>query len=316
MLNFLGPIVSAGATLLGGKLSADANNKAARLNAIAQANMADREREFNHAVYLDARDRDERLQREFAQSGIQWRSADAKAAGIHPLAAMGAQTMSFSSNVGAPQWNAPKIAPYAGSNMGSALASAGQDIGRAIGATRTEVQRIEAVNKSVQDLSLQRMGLENELLASQIRKINQPATPPAFPSSVPRLIPGQGNSPLVKDEPLKRVSSVPDNPSQEPAPITDIGYAASPGGGFSVVPSKDVKERIEDTSVYEWQHFMRNGLLPFLSKKYFNPPPVDPGYRREWYINPLTGEYRTRKQKSSHRANDYWFFKGGSSSTP
>lgn len=38
-------------------------------------------------------------QREFAKHGISWRVADAKRAGIHPLAALGAQTMSFSPSV-------------------------------------------------------------------------------------------------------------------------------------------------------------------------------------------------------------------------
>lgn len=35
------------------------------------------------------------LQREFAQHGVSWRVEDAKRAGIHPLAALGAQTSSF-----------------------------------------------------------------------------------------------------------------------------------------------------------------------------------------------------------------------------
>ena len=35
-------------------------------------------------------------QREFAQRGIRWRVADAKAAGIHPLAALGVQTAQYS----------------------------------------------------------------------------------------------------------------------------------------------------------------------------------------------------------------------------
>ena len=34
-------------------------------------------------------DRNEALQREFAQNGIRWRAADARAAGLHPLAALG-----------------------------------------------------------------------------------------------------------------------------------------------------------------------------------------------------------------------------------
>ena len=35
------------------------------------------------------------LQREFAQNGIRWKVADAEAAGIHPLAALGAQTTPY-----------------------------------------------------------------------------------------------------------------------------------------------------------------------------------------------------------------------------
>ena len=35
-------------------------------------------------------------QKEFAQNGIRWKVADAKAAGLHPLAALGASTASYS----------------------------------------------------------------------------------------------------------------------------------------------------------------------------------------------------------------------------
>lgn len=272
-------------------MAADASNKAARLNAIAQANMADREREWNHAVYLEARDRDERLQKEFAQQGIQWRADDARRAGIHPLAAMGAQTMSFSSNVGTPQWSSPKVSPYAGASMGSAVAQAGQDISRAFQATRTEVQRQEAVNKTAQDLSLQRMGLENQLLASQIAKINQPATPPAFPSTQPRLIAGQGNSPLVKDEPLKRTLANPEAPSQEPAPVTDIGYTTT-RTGYAPVYSKDAKDRLEEDEggMLAWN--LRNRLMPSFGLNYNIPGNARQGENNNYYFfNPFTQEY-------------------------
>lgn len=43
----------------------------------------------------DVQESQEEQQREFAQKGIQWRVADAKAAGVHPLYAMGAQLPSF-----------------------------------------------------------------------------------------------------------------------------------------------------------------------------------------------------------------------------
>lgn len=71
------------------------------------------------------------MQREFAQQGVRWRVEDAKAAGVHPLYALGAQTHSFQ--------------PIAvGDSVGSSIASAGQDIGRAIDATRTQRERSEA----------------------------------------------------------------------------------------------------------------------------------------------------------------------------
>jgi len=321
MLPLLGSVISAGASLIGSKMSADASSKAARLNAIAQANEAEAARIYNERMYdrsLIETQKERDLQREFAQTGIQWRSADAKAAGIHPLAALGAQVHSYSpvSISAPPTMPRANVSPYSGASMGSGLAAAGQDISRGLHATRTEVQRDAAYAKTIQDLGMQRMGLENELLASQIRKVNQPSTPPPFPTGGTRLLDGQGNSPLVKDDPMKRTASVPDNPSQEPAPITDIGYAASGGGGFAIVPSKDVKERVEDMSMYEVQHFIRNNLLPFISNRYFNPPPDKPAFGREWYINPFTGEYRQRKIPSSHRANPSWYRRGPSSASP
>lgn len=59
------------------------------------------------------------LQREFAKHGVQWRVEDAKAAGLHPLAALGMMPASAS--------------PIAiGSNTGSAFERAGQHLGGAI----------------------------------------------------------------------------------------------------------------------------------------------------------------------------------------
>jgi hypothetical protein len=64
-------------------------------------------------TYADKRNRDMQykinaenieMQKDFAQHGISWRVKDAKEAGLHPLAALGAQTTSFSpSSVGAPR---------------------------------------------------------------------------------------------------------------------------------------------------------------------------------------------------------------------
>lgn len=92
------------------------------------------------------------LQREFAQSGIQWRVADAKAAGLHPLAALGAQTSSFS--------------PV---SIGSSdFGSMGQDVGRAIKAAGSAFQREDQDEKELVRLKLERGRLENDILKADL----------------------------------------------------------------------------------------------------------------------------------------------------
>lgn len=113
-------------------------------------------------------DKQAKLQKEFAQKGIQWKVADAKAAGIHPLAALGAQTTSY--------------APTSVGDLG--LSSMGQDIGRAVDSARSATGKVGAHN-TMTKLAVERSGLENELLktkiASERRLLTQPGTPPARP---------------------------------------------------------------------------------------------------------------------------------------
>jgi len=67
-----------------------------------------------------------RYQKQFAKKGIQWRVNDAKKAGLHPLYALGAQTPSYS----------PVSNP-----LGESLSAAGQNIGAAVAARMTPVQK-------------------------------------------------------------------------------------------------------------------------------------------------------------------------------
>lgn len=105
------------------------------------------------------------LQREFAQQGIRWKVEDAKKAGIHPLAALGAQTIGFS--------------PVSVGDMG--LSAAGQDISRAVNAMRTPDEKVTAYEQALRALQLQRGQLENSILASKLRTLNQPGNPPGLP---------------------------------------------------------------------------------------------------------------------------------------
>lgn len=166
MVAWIGPAISAGASLLGGWMNSRATDKA---NA---ANLANQQA---HA------DRQIALQKKFAQEGIRWRVEDAKKAGIHPLYALGAQTPSYT----------PVSASFnqsANTSMGSAMANAGQDIGRAINATRTGSERMDAYTKSVQALNLKNLELDTQIketaLASSVQRLRQQSNPP-IPGVVP-----------------------------------------------------------------------------------------------------------------------------------
>lgn len=113
----------------------------------------------------------ERLQREFAQNQIQWKVADAKKAGIHPLYALGAPTMSYSPvSVGG----------------GLEMPDMGQDISRAMNAGMPKEGQLSSFDAAVQDLQLKKFGLENELLAAQIRRLNtEVLSKPALPITLP-----------------------------------------------------------------------------------------------------------------------------------
>lgn len=127
-MGFFGPLVSGVSNLLGGIMSSRAASDAAEEQAA--------------------------LQKEFAQNAIQWKVADAKAAGVHPLYALGANTVSYSPvSVG-------------DTSMGSAFSNMGQDVGRAIEAVQSEPERTAA--KQLTALQLERAGLENEFLKTQI----------------------------------------------------------------------------------------------------------------------------------------------------
>lgn len=103
------------------------------------------------------------MAREFAQNGIRWKVEDAKAAGIHPLFALGGNTATYS----------PGAIPAA--NPGVDFAQLGQNIGSSIDNTRTASERHSA---RLQELQLERAELENAQIRSQIALNNANRTPP------------------------------------------------------------------------------------------------------------------------------------------
>ena len=240
----IGALIGAGASLLGGLMNRQSQKDA------NEANM-------QNAL------RQEALQKEFAQSGIQWKVEDARKAGVHPLYALGANTISYSpSSVG----NA-----VADTSLGSPVAASGQDSSRALHATRTGGDRNAAFDKTVQDLSLQKMGLENQLLSTQIAKMRGQIGPPMPALNTQQDIPGQWPTTVV---PL-------DKKGPDAAPNLGIhGYRWQHDPGMS--NADEFEKRYGELSDYVAGPYVLWKDMLYNSNKYFLPngPTAPRGNRR------------------------------------
>lgn len=187
------------------------------------------------------------MQKEFAQSGIRWKVEDAARAGIHPLYAMGAQgAMASPVTVGEPQ------SPISPSGADVALGNMGQDISRAIHATRTNEERAFSI------LQLERAGLENQLLETQIYNLQHNQTGPPLPSAMDQPgngLAGQGDA--VNIVPQQNRASNPNAPEADAGAVSDYGLIRT-STGYSVAPSKDAKQLLEDMPIEEGFWAFRN----------------------------------------------------------
>lgn len=168
----LGNLISAGTTLLGGLLGKSS---------------ADSARDLQREQIA----RNEALQREFAQNGIQWRVEDAKKAGIHPIYALGGSGATFT----------PSSANFTSdTSLANAFASAGQDVGRAIQATRSAPDR--AIALEVTKTQLEGLQLDNDIkrteLASKLSRVGRPQVGPPMPMAT---VPGYDPVPLPRPDP-------------------------------------------------------------------------------------------------------------------
>lgn len=257
-----GSIISAAGSVLGGLLqgrqSADNASDIANMNA--------------------------QLQREFAQNGIRWRVEDAQKAGIHPLYALGAQTTGYQ----------PTVAyDGGGGGLGAGLAAAGQDIGRAIDATRTKDERYVA---RMEALQLERAELENDKLRSEIARITQ-QTGPAMPSArLPSAMDGQGDfalppgsaAPLVGVEvkPVEVPATRVGHPELEAGMFPTVRFHRGLDGGYQPMPPDSPALSDPDiTNPFALEWIVRNRILPTIDPKGLgNPPPMSelPPWASHW----------------------------------
>lgn len=258
----IGALIGAGASLLGGLFG----NKSAK----KQAKQQERLQAQEHA-----------RQQEFAQNAIQWKVQDAKKAGIHPVYALGANTVSY-----APQSIGSGPADY----MPEAISSAGQNIGRAVDSGLAADERI---SNRLGMLSVQRAELENTKLASEIALMNQPGHPPP-PATPGAVIPGQGGIEVV---PAKQTSTHVGVPWTEATPTPEIKFAWTPQGELAPVPSQAISEGLESSWMASLGYGLRNHVLPTLGQGVEPPKGLLPPGASHWKFNPFTQAWHPVKPK-------------------
>ena len=245
-----------------------------------------------------AADQQAALQREFAQHGITWKVEDAKRAGLHPLAALGAQTTSYQ--------------PVSVGQDYSFARDFGQDLSRAMTATADAKERAQLqaeqlqMNRESHAAQLNRIHAETALDEMRMReiasKINRNASGQVGPPMVQLRRGGKPNNPqgfVMEDNRI--VKSNPDNAALAAGPAAPGFQKFRIGGpkyGFNVdLPSQQMSESLEGA---EWfspvvlgAHYWNAGLehvsdsiKSWIKDKKGGPPNIKlpPGHRwqRGW----------------------------------
>lgn len=272
MVAWLGPAIGAAASLAGGLLGQSS----------AAAARGDAERLASENI---------KLQKDFAQQGIRWKVNDAKLAGIHPLAALGANTMSFSP---------VSISGGADMSLANSVSNMGQDISRAVNATRTSNERERAMMDTARAYQLEGLRLDNEIkraeFQSRMQRLYGPGTNPALPG-VGTVMPGQGNTRSLPD--TTELLRSRDQGLANQGSVPDVAYLKTTSGGIYPAPSEPAKQLIEDNIFQEGMHFLRNNVIPWFSP---GTPPgqgaAPPGYK--WSFDGING-YRLKPDHNDYR---------------
>lgn len=188
-------------------------------------------------------------QKEFAQNGIRWRVADAKAAGIHPLYALGAFPASYS-----------PVSGYSGDNgISEAASQFGQGISRAVQAkmTRDEREREQARQEMQDVFALARFKQDQRYQDAQVRLIDSEIAKNKVASDVmlmnaAKTAPMPGSRTLLSGQADAPPTGTKEAPYWEES-IPQFGFTHDPRGRkIDIVPGDDIASRTEDKLIIEW----------------------------------------------------------------
>lgn len=241
--------------------------------------------EKNNATQLQIAQQNLEQQEKFAKQGISWKVADAQAAGLHPLAALGAQTTSYQP-VSVGDLALPK----------TSFGEMGQDLGRAMSAGQNQVERDSnmgsAVAKVAQTFQLEKMNLENELLKTSIAK-ERAQLPPPMPLSVPIPRPGPPRTvagDAIKDKDIEQQSS--DAPALRT--YRPWGYNLRTNPYFSDGQANE--DRLGDAEIGNTAKWIVNNVADHLYTGYTDWLPALGGYLSDAIRGGDRSRYRYRKR--------------------
>lgn len=213
------------------------------------------------------------FQREVLQNQIQWRVADAQAAGIHPLAALG-----ISPSSGMP------VGEIAGTDT---FESMGQDLTRAIQAMMDSRERAanDVLQKeqmyrdsAVARAEIDRIRAEADLARARADEIRFPHIRSPQRDQLPPVRPNAGSDggtlagPELAPIPAQPVIASSGNSARDPGSINSYSYWRNDDGSMSVVPSYDAQQRMEDNLPVMVDWFARNRLSPESVIRGLRPP--------------------------------------------
>lgn len=222
-----------------------------------------------HGRIMDVRQFD--YQKDLNSQGIQWRVADAIAAGIHPLYALGPTGATYS--------------PVSSSGM----SGAGQDITRAVLANMDRKQRTDemvalaqrAANEDAREnarvkAEVNHLNAQTQYVQQQIARLNSAQLGPGMGPGGPSVPPG-----TVRTVPSEVTSATSQDGPRQAGVVSSYQYARNARGGYVPYPSADVADRMDMEGApmgFEW--WLNNSLLPRFGQPGPPPPfPAAPGMR-------------------------------------
>lgn len=180
-------------------------------------------------------------QEAFAQHGVRWRVADAKAAGLHPLYALGGAGASFT----------PSAQPIMTAAEGAAM---GQNIGRAFGDDLSKAQ-LTLAQAQVRKTEMETLAIASEIKRQEQSALSSSQVAQAFPVVMPGAPQGRNLGEINPDGSWMLPQPMPLGPLNHPPPylssndakpaLRPWAVAGVPGGQVLLPDASSFAEAME-----------------------------------------------------------------------